>query len=154
MRRNAIWLAGAGRNVTGVNSPAARFNKARRMADKAGVTARFVRRTWRYVPEPGSADLAALIFLQVPEPLRTVVLAPPRALRPGRRAAVIAHDLRNLDARRGRPARPDVLFSTPEGVAAALRRAGALRRRSSAPVPTERARRVRLDTLAQAGPPG
>lgn len=154
--RNAIWLARRGWDVTGVDFSGVAVDKARRMADEAGVTARFVRADLaEYVPEPGSADLAALMYLQVPEPLRTVVLGrAAAALRPGGTLLWVAHDLRNLDGGHGGPQNPDVL-STPEGVAAALGGLEALRAEVvRRPVPTDAGEAVALDTLVRAVRPG
>ena len=154
--RNAIWLARREWDVTGVDFSGVAVDKARRMADEAGVTARFVRADLaEYVPEPGSADLVALMYLQVPEPLRTVVLGrAAAALRPGGTLLWVAHDLRNLDGGHGGPQNPDVL-STPEGVAAALGGLEALRAEVvRRPVPTDAGEAVALDTLVRAVRPG
>lgn len=153
--RNAVWLAGRGWEVTGVDFSPVAIEKARRMATGAGVTARFVRADLAdHVPEPTSADLVALVYLQVPEPLRTTVLTRAAgALRPGGTLLWIAHDLANLDGGYGGPRDPAVL-STPEGVAAALAgldvvRAEVVRR----PVATDAGEAVALDTLVRATRP-
>jgi SAM-dependent methyltransferase len=154
--RNALWLARRGWDVTGVDFSAVAIDKARRMAAEAGVAARFVRADLaEHVPEPASADLVALVYLQLPEPLRTTVLARAAvALRPGGTLLWIAHDLANLDGGHGGPRDPAVL-STPGGVAAALAgldvvRAEVVRR----PVATEAGEAVALDTLVRAARPG
>jgi SAM-dependent methyltransferase len=150
--RNAIWLARRGWEVTGVDFSGVAVDKARRMAAEAGVDARFDRADLaEHVPAPGSADLVALMYLQVPEPLRATVLGrAAAALRPGGTLLWVAHDLRNLDGGHGGPRNPDVL-STPEGVAAALEgldvlRAEVVRR----PVRTDAGEAVALDTLVRA----
>jgi SAM-dependent methyltransferase len=154
--RNAVWLARRGWDVTGVDFSGVAIGKARRMADEAGVAARFVRADLAdHVPEPGSADLVALMYLQVPEPLRTAVLGrAAAALRPGGTLLWVAHDRTNLDGGHGGPRDPDVL-STPAGVAAALGglevlRAEVVRR----PVATDGGEAVALDTLVRAVRPG
>ena len=154
--RNAVWLAGRGWDVTGVDFSAVAIDKARRMAAEAGVAARFVRADLAdHVPEPASADLVALVYLQVPEPLRTTVLGrAAAAMRPGGTLLWIAHDIANLDGGHGGPRDPAVL-STPEGVAAALAgldvvRAEVVRR----PVATDAGEAVALDTLVRAVRPG
>jgi SAM-dependent methyltransferase len=150
--RNAIWLARRGWEVTGVDFSGVAVDKARRMGVEAGVDARFDRADLaEHVPAPGSADLVALMYLQVPEPLRATVLGrAAAALRPGGTLLWVAHDLRNLDGGHGGPRNPDVL-STPEGVAAALEgldvlRAEVVRR----PVRTDAGEAVALDTLVRA----
>lgn len=154
--RNAVWLARRGWDVTGVDFSPVAVDKARRMAAEAGVAARFVRADLAdHVPEPASADLVAIVYLQVPEPLRTTVLGRAGgALRPGGTLLWIAHDLANLDRGHGGPRDPAVL-STPEGVAAALTgldvvRAEVVRR----PVVTDAGDAVALDTLVRAVRPG
>ncbi|MGE0026092.1 MAG: class I SAM-dependent methyltransferase [Thermoleophilia bacterium] len=154
--RNAIWLARQGWDVTGVDFSGVAIEKAGRMAAEAGVSARFVRADLAgHVPEPGSADLVALMYLQVPEPLRTTVLGrAAAALRPGGTLLWVAHDRSNLDGGHGGPRNADVL-STPEGVAGALGglevlRAEVVRR----PVTTDEGEVVALDTLVRAVRPG
>jgi SAM-dependent methyltransferase len=150
--RNAIWLAGRGWDVTGVDFSGVAIAKAQAMAAEAGVTARFVRADLaEHVPTPASADLVLLAYLQVPDPLRTTVLErASAALRPGGVLLWVAHDRSNLAGGHGGPRNPDVL-STPEGVAAALgglavRRAEVVRR----PVATDDGEVVALDTLVRA----
>jgi SAM-dependent methyltransferase len=150
--RNAIWLARSGWDVTGVDFSGVAVDKARRMAAEAGVAARFIEADLaEHVPEPGSADLVVLMYLQVPEPLRTTVLErAAAALRPGGTLLWVAHDRSNLDGGHGGPRNPDVL-SAPEGVAAALAglevlRAEVVRR----PVRTDEGEAVALDTLVRA----
>jgi SAM-dependent methyltransferase len=154
--RNAIWLAGRGWDVTGVDFSGVAIAKARAMAAEAGVGARFLRADLaEHVSEPASADLVLLAYLQVPEPLRTTVLRrAAAALRPGGVLLWVAHDRSNLDGGHGGPRNPDVL-STPEGVAEALAgldvaRAEVVRR----PVPTEEGEAVALDTLVRGVRPG
>ncbi|HET6690358.1 MAG TPA: class I SAM-dependent methyltransferase, partial [Miltoncostaeaceae bacterium] len=94
--RNAVWLARGGWDVTGVDFSGVAIGKARRMAAEAGVAARFVQADLaEHVPEASSADLVVLMYLQVPEPLRTTVLRrAAAALRPGGTLLWVAHDLR------------------------------------------------------------
>ena len=150
--RNAIWLARQGWDVTGVDFSGVAVRKARRMAAEAGVAARFVQADLaEHVPEPGSADLVALMYLQVPEPLRAAVLErAAAALRPGGTLLWVAHDRSNLHGGHGGPRDPGVL-STPEGVASSLAglevlRAEVVRR----PVQTDEGEAVALDTLVRA----
>ena len=150
--RNALWLAGRGWDVTGVDFSGVAIAKAQAMAAGAGVTARFVRADLAgHVPAPASADLVLLAYLQVPEPLRTTVLErAAAALRPGGVLLWVAHDRSTLDGGHGGPRNPDVL-STPDGVAAALdglavTRAEVVRR----PVATDEGEAVALDTLVRA----
>jgi SAM-dependent methyltransferase len=150
--RNAIWLARRGWEVTGVDFSGVAVAKARAMAAEAGAAASFVRADLAdHVPEPGSADLVLLAYLQVPDPLRTTVLErAAAALRPGGTLLWVAHDRSNLDGGHGGPRHPEVL-STPEEVASvlgglAVRRAEVVRR----PVATDGGEAVALDTLVRA----
>jgi SAM-dependent methyltransferase len=150
--RNAIWLARRGWEVTGVDFSGVAVAKAQAMAAEAGAAAGFVRADLAgHVPEPRSADLVLLAYLQVPDPLRTTVLQrAAAALRPGGTLLWVAHDRSNLDGGHGGPRDPDVL-STPGDVAAALdglavTRAEVVRR----PVATDEGGAVALDTLVRA----
>lgn len=155
--RNAVWLAGRGWEVTGVDFSGVALDKARRLAAARGVSGRvrLVRADLAAcVPEAGAADLVAVMYLQVPAPLRARILARARAaLAPAGTLLLVAHDLANLDGGHGGPSDPAVL-TTPEGVAADLsglvvERAERVRR----PVHTEDGEAVAIDTLVRASRP-
>lgn len=154
--RNAIWLARRGWEVTGVDFSPVALAKARRSADEAGLALHLVEADLAdHVPEPASADLVVVMYLQVPAELRGRVLGRGAdALAPGGVMLVVAHDLENLTAGHGGPRSPDVL-TTPEGVAGDLRglvieRAERVRR----PVSTDEGEVEAIDTLVRASRPG
>lgn len=119
--RNAVWLARRGWSVTGVDFSGTALAKARRLAEANGVGLDLVHADLAdHVPEPASADLVAVLYLQVPAPLRARVLErAAAALAPGGVMLVVAHDLLNLTQGVGGPRDPAVL-TTPEAVAAEL----------------------------------
>ena len=150
--RNAIWLARHGWEVTGVDFSAVALAKARQAADDAGVPLRLVQADLAdHVPDPGSADLVVVLYLQVPAALRARVLGRAAdALAPGGVVLVVTHDLENLTAGHGGPQNPEVL-TTPEGVAGDLRgltieKAARVRR----PVSTDTGEVDAIDTLVRA----
>ena len=150
--RNAIWLARHGWEVTGVDFSGVALAKARQAAGNAGVALRLVQADLAdHVPDPASADLVVVLYLQVSAPLRARVLGRAAdALAPGGTMLVVAHDLENLTAGHGGPQDPDVL-TTPEGVAGDLRglvieRAERVRR----PVSTDEGEAEAIDTLVRA----
>jgi SAM-dependent methyltransferase len=153
--RNAIWLAARGWEVTGVDFSGVALRKAREAAGAAGVRLRLIEADLAdYEPAPESADLVTLLYLQVPEPLRTLVLRrAAAALAPGGMLLLVAHDLENLARGHGGPKSPAVL-STPESVVAALEgltiaRAERVRR----PVSTDEGEVDAIDTLVRASRP-
>jgi SAM-dependent methyltransferase len=155
--RNAVWLAERGWDVTGVDFSGVAIAKARRLADARGVgeRVRLVEADLaEYAPPPEGADLVAVLYLQVPAPLRGGILArAAAALAPGGTLLFVAHDLANLDGGHGGPKDPEVL-TTPEGVAADLaglvvERAERVRR----PVSTDAGEAVAIDTLVRASRP-
>jgi len=150
--RNAIWLARRGWEVTGVDFSGVALAKARQAADDAGVSLRLVQADLAdHVPEPASADLVVVMYLQVPAALRARVLGRAAgALAAGGVMLVVAHDLENLSGGHGGPQDPEVL-TTPEGVASDLRglvieRAERVRR----PVSTDAGEGEAIDTLVRA----
>ena len=150
--RNAIWLARRGWKVTGVDFSGVAVALARVAAAAAGVAATFVQADLAaFEPVPGGADLVVLMYLQVPAPLRALVLArAAAAVAPGGVLLFVAHDLENLTSGHGGPRNPGVL-STPEGVAADLggltiKRAERVRR----PVGTDEGEVEAIDTLVRA----
>jgi SAM-dependent methyltransferase len=82
--RNAVWLAGQGWDVTGIDISAVGLDAARANASKAGVTIRTVKTAYDdYDPGAAKWDLIAMIFAWAPiaEPdFRAKVV---KALRPG-----------------------------------------------------------------------
>lgn len=150
--RNAVWLAARGWEVTAVDFSARALEKARRLARERGVGVRLVHADLiEHQPEPGSADLVALMYLHLPAPLRARVLARAAgALAPGGLMLVVGHDLLNLTEGHGGPGDPAVLM-TPEAVAGDL---GGLvidrAERVLRPVSTAEGEALAVDTLVRA----
>ncbi|MFD4531013.1 class I SAM-dependent methyltransferase [Kitasatospora sp. NPDC058397] len=123
--RNAIWLAGRGWEVTGLDYSAVALERAERLtADLPDEVAD--RLTWRHgdartfeAPAAGY-DLILVVYLQVPaQDRRTALRRAAAALAPGGTLLVVGHDLSNLTEGVGGPQDPAVLF-TPEDVLADL----------------------------------
>ena len=123
--RNAVWLARLGWEVTGVDFSAVALDKARRLAEEHGVSARWEQAdllAWE--PPADGAELVVVLYLQLPAGQRRIALAnATRALRPGGTVLVVAHDQRNLAEGVGGPADPAVLYG-PDDAVADLRAAG------------------------------
>ncbi len=119
--RHAVWLAERGWRVTGVDFSDVALDNARRLAGERGVEIEWVRADLRdYVPEERAFDLVAVLYLQLPQAERRLVLSrAASALAPQGTLLVLGHHLANLTEGWGGPSSPDVLF-TPEDVAAEL----------------------------------
>lgn len=150
--RNAIWLAGRGWKVTGVDFSAVGLARAERLAADRGVHVDWVVADLRvYVPDHGGYDLVLIAYLQlIAADLARVLHSASVALAPGGTLLVVGHDRENLTHGVGGPRDPGRLY-TPESVAAALpglriRRA----ERRHRPVPTETGERTAIDTLVRA----
>ena len=123
--RNAIWLASLGWRVTAVDFSAVATRRIRELADDRlgpeadrviAVTADLM--TW--TPEPGSADLVVLAYLQlVAGERRHAHRAAAATLAPGGTFLLVAHHSDNLHDGVGGPQDPAVLF-TPADVEADL----------------------------------
>jgi len=132
--RNAVWLAGQGWRVTGVDFSDVALRMARERAAGAGVTVEWIEAdvvTW--TPPRAGHDLVCVFYLQLPAPERRVALAhAAAAVRPGGTLLVVGHDRLNLTEGSGGPTQADVLF-TPDDVVADIGdlevvRAGRVRR--------------------------
>ncbi len=120
---DAIWLAGQGWQVTGVDVSQVALDRAAGHAQDAGVGAVT---SWHQVdiltwePPAEAYDLVTASFLHVPSAVRDDFhrrLA--SAVRSGGRLLVVAHHVSDLPTSMHRPDMPD-LFFTAEQVAAAL----------------------------------
>lgn len=112
--RNAVWLAGRGHKVTGVDLSEVGIADARAWAAEAGARATFLvadaAEDW--TPPAGGFDLVLLSYLQLPaERRRTVHAKAARALAPGGRVFLIAHHSDNIAHGAGGPPYPEVLFN-------------------------------------------
>jgi SAM-dependent methyltransferase len=109
--RNAIWLAQQGWDVTAIDFSSVAIERARRLADDAGVEVEWVcadATTYRY--DPATVDLALVCYLQLPADQLGAALANAReAIAPGGAVVVIAHALENLEHGVGGPQDPSVL---------------------------------------------
>jgi SAM-dependent methyltransferase len=150
--RNAIWLAGLGWQVTGVDFSAVAVERARRLAAERGVTVDWVVADLRdYQPAPGVFDAVIVAYLHLPPADLSIVLGrAARALAPGGRILVVGHDVTNIDQGVGGPQDPGILH-TPQAIVAdlpglAVRRAERVRR----PVRTDQGVVDAIDTLVSA----
>jgi SAM-dependent methyltransferase len=119
--QNAIWLAGLGWQVEGVDYSPVAIEKARARAQRDGVDVDFRERDLvAYEPEPGAYDLVLLLYLHLPPVEHRAVLArAAAALAPGGTLVVLGHDLLNASEGVGGP-RDDSLLYTPTDVVAEL----------------------------------
>lgn len=147
--RNAIWLAGLGWQVTAVDFSAVAVDRARRLAERQGVTVDWVvADLCDYQPAPGAFDAVVVAYLHLPPADLNVVLGRAAlALAPAGRILVVGHDVTNIDHGIGGPQDPGILH-TPQAIVAALpglsvRRADRVRR----PVQTEQGVVDAIDTL-------
>lgn len=119
--RNAIWLAQRGWQVEAVDFSSVGLERARRLADAAGVAQRLatvVDDVVDYTPAPGGFDLALLSYLQLPQVERlAAVRNAARGVAPGGLLVVVAHDLSNLAQGSGGPQDPAVLYTAEDVVA-------------------------------------
>jgi SAM-dependent methyltransferase len=150
--RNAIWLAGLGWQVTGVDFSAVAVERGRRLAAERGVTVDWVVADLRdYEPAPGVFDAVIVAYLHLPPADLSIVLGrAARALAPGGRILVVGHDVTNIDQGVGGPQDPGILH-TPQAIVAdlpglAVRRAERVRR----PVRTDQGVVDAIDTLVSA----
>ena len=127
--RNASWLARLGWRVTALDFSRVAIERARRLADEAGVEV-----DWRVgdvltAPLP-EADLVVLAYLQLPaEQRRTAVRRAWGCLRDGGTFFLVAHDTTNLTEGTGGPQDASVLLTAADvlddlGDSGASRRAG------------------------------
>ncbi|MDA8297631.1 MAG: class I SAM-dependent methyltransferase [Actinomycetota bacterium] len=119
--RNALWLAEQGWEVTAIDFAAAALEKGRALAERRGLSVRFVETDVLETPYPGAPyDLVILFYVQLPAlERRRVVRAGAEALAPGGALLVVGHDTTNLEHGVGGPQDPEVLF-TPDDVLADL----------------------------------
>jgi SAM-dependent methyltransferase len=154
--RNALWLAGRGWSVTGVDFSSVALDKARALADAGAVPTE--RLTWEcadataYPVAPGAYDLVVVAYLQLPAPERAAAMrVAARALAPGGTLLVVAHDSANLADGVGGPQDPEVLY-TPQDVLTDLADTGLETQRAQTvqrPVEVDGQPRIALDALVR-----
>jgi SAM-dependent methyltransferase len=119
--QNAIWLAGLGWRVTGVDYSEVAIAKARARAERDDTSVEFVCADLvSYEPQPESFDLVLLLYLHIPTEERRVVLERAAgALAPGGTFLLIGHDRKNMTDGVGGPSDPAILY-TPDEIAGKL----------------------------------
>ena len=149
--RNAIWLAGQGWQVTGVDFSTVAIERARRLAAEAGVEAEWIVVdvvTWR--AQKGTFELVVVLYFQVSpaDRIRTLRSAV-ASLSPGGELLMIGHARRNLSDGVGGPMDPTLLWE-PAELAAEVEQAGAsvlLAEHRRRPVQGENGTRDAIDTI-------
>jgi SAM-dependent methyltransferase len=117
--RNAVWLAGQGWQVTGVDFSAVALEKARQLAAGRRVEVEWVKADLLdYRPERRGYELVVVFYLQLPAAQRTPILgAAADAAAIGGTLLVVAHDSRNLQCGHGGPQDAAVLYTAADVVA-------------------------------------
>ncbi|MFY2861606.1 class I SAM-dependent methyltransferase [Mycobacterium sp. THU-M104] len=119
--RNAIWLAGRGWHVVGVDFSERGLARAAQLASRAGVADRVDFQRADVVNEAlpaGSFDAVIVAYLQLAEgPRRSALRNAATAVAPGGTLLVVAHDTTNLTEGVGGPQDAEVLFSPDDVVA-------------------------------------
>jgi 2-polyprenyl-3-methyl-5-hydroxy-6-metoxy-1,4-benzoquinol methylase len=117
--RNAMWLANHGWEVTAVDFSAVAIDKARAIAESRDLSVNWVVADISdYVPDAGSFDLVALVYIHLQPAVHDHVLrGAATALAPGGTLLVIGHDRTNIAEGVGGPQDPSVLFTPDEVVA-------------------------------------
>lgn len=152
--RNALWLAGLGWRVTGVDFSKVGIEKARELAHARGVQADWVvADLLEYRPRAAAYELVIVFYLQVTDAERTpIVRRAASALAPGGTFLLVAHDSTNIEHGYGGPQRPAVLYTAQDVVgdleATGLEIDEAVR--AERPVQTDEGPRVALDALVRA----
>ena len=116
--RNAVWLASQGWDVTMIEWSDVALERARAFAEEKGVEVDFVLQDLQaWEPQPASADLCLVCYLQTPAADRQAVWRKAvTGLRPGGRLVVIGHHSDNLTEGYGGPQSPEALYTQEEVV--------------------------------------
>jgi SAM-dependent methyltransferase len=111
--RNALWLAGRGHTVTGLDLSPVAVEQARSAAAERGLDVRFEDVDLAGWDAGGEVwDLVVLSYLQLDESIRPIVHAKAaQAVAPGGRLILIAHHRDNLEHGVGGPPTPRVLYT-------------------------------------------
>jgi 2-polyprenyl-3-methyl-5-hydroxy-6-metoxy-1,4-benzoquinol methylase len=153
--RNAMWLANQGWEVTAVDFSAVAIDKARAIAESRDLSVNWVVADMSdYIPDAGSFDLVALVYIHLqPAVHHHVLRGAAAALAPGGTLLVIGHDRTNIAEGVGGPQDPSVLF-TPEEVVADLKSLEVVRaERVYRTVATSSGDQVAIDALIRATRP-
>jgi SAM-dependent methyltransferase len=152
--RHAIWLAGLFWRVLAVDFSDVAIAKGRELAAEHAVEVEWqVADLNEYVPEPSSADLVIVFYLQLAAHERTPILRRAAdAVAPGGMFLLVAHDSTNLERGHGGPKTAEVLYTAGDVVAdldgsgLEIERAEPVER----PVETPEGERVAIDALVRA----
>ena len=119
--QNAIWLAGLGWDVVGVDFSEVAIAKGRARAERDGVAVDFAAVDLLvYEPEPGAYDLVLLLYLHLRPSERLHVLGRASAALASRGTLLLlGHDLLNMTDGVGGPSDPTIHF-TPDQIAGEL----------------------------------
>lgn len=112
--RNSVWLAKRGLTVQAFDIADIAVDKARKLADEAGVSVDYTVATcdqWRWTPE--SFDVVAAIFIQFADPpMRDRLFANMiRTLRPGGTLIIQGYTPKQLDYKTGGPGQLSHLYT-------------------------------------------
>jgi SAM-dependent methyltransferase len=153
--RNAVWLARQGGQVTAVDFSEVGLDKARQLAETAGVTVELVCADATQ-PVVGAFDLVVVLYLHLPaDDRRRAYRNAAAAVAPGGTLLIVGHDSTTLVDGVGGPQDPAVLFTAADVVAdldgsgLVVRRADAVRRA----VTTDDGERTAIDALVRAERP-
>lgn len=148
--RNALWLAGRGWDVVGVDFSEVAIDRARRRAADEGIALDLRVADVLGLPVAAEFDLVLVAYLQLPPGERATLLeVVRRALVRGGTFLLVAHDLSNHAGGFGGPKDPSVLW-TPDEVVAALGPDFEIERAAVEERPVEDAPRPALDTVVRA----
>ena len=115
--RNAVWLARRGWDVTAIDFSDVGLDKARKLAESAGVTVKLVCADATQ-PIDGAFDLVVVLYLQLPaDDRRRAYRNAADAVAPGGTLLIVGHDTTNLTDGVGGPQDPAVLFTAADVVA-------------------------------------
>jgi 2-polyprenyl-3-methyl-5-hydroxy-6-metoxy-1,4-benzoquinol methylase len=114
--QNAIWLAGLGWRVTGVDFSAIAIEKARARAARENVEVEFLCTDLLELrPEPEAYDLVIVLYLHIHSSQRRPALENAcGAVAPGGTLLLVGHDLANLTEGVGGPSDPALLWTADE----------------------------------------
>ncbi|MGQ0844155.1 MAG: class I SAM-dependent methyltransferase [Sporichthyaceae bacterium] len=118
--RNALWLAGCGWKVTGVDISGVAIAQAQQRSEQLEVAVEWVQADVAHWTPPGPVDLMLVAYLHLPvAQLIEVLAAAGRALTPNGRLLYVGHSRTNFTRGFGGPSDPDVLIEIAELASAA-----------------------------------
>lgn len=113
--RNALWLAGCGWKVTGVDISGVALAQAQQRSEQLGVGVDWVQADVAHWKPPGPVDLMLVAYLHLPvADLIRVLATAGRALAPGGRLLYVGHSRTNFTRGFGGPSDPAVLIEIAE----------------------------------------